>query len=124
MSTTHEIPHAEWRSFLDHFSSMHEGWLVTVEIVEEEAAGIEARNLALEGVVADVRRGGDEISILVGPTLDVTLAHHIHAPEHVYLKQSDEGADETLCVVSREGSKTLLTFRSPLRPDVVDGTPA
>ena len=63
---TKEIPAAQWREFLDGFSRVHDGWLVTLEILGELGAQIEANQLPLRGITAD--RDGDrtEITILLG----------------------------------------------------------
>lgn len=49
------------------------------------------------------------------------LAHTIHGPTHVRLKETDEGAHEALQIESNKGATTLLRFRSPVLPQSLDG---
>lgn len=108
MSVTTEVPREEWPAFCDHFSRVHEGWQVRVEQVGgPDPGGVEASRVPLSGVVATLRASGDEIALYM---TDV-MTHPIPRPTHLYLKQSDEGDDETLCVTSADGTSTMVTFR-------------
>lgn len=120
---TREIPRDEWVAFFDGFSRQHEGWLVTIEVLGSElGAQVEARELRLEGITADLK-GGDEdtISIMVGETPDDHITHVITAPSHVHLEQTQEGANEALQIESGDRVTTLLRFRSAMLPEMVDG---
>jgi len=117
---TKEIPAAQWREFLDGFSRVHDGWLVTLEILGELGAQIEANQLPLRGITAD--RDGDrtEITILLGDA-ERRVTHRVTGASHVRLDQTDEGADVALQIESEAGETTLLRFRSVVRPEMVDG---
>jgi hypothetical protein len=79
--------------------------------------------MPLEGITAEINdRGDDEIEIITGSGTDAHLSHTITAPEHVWIKQTEEGADETLEIESG-GGKTLVRFRSAVLPEMVDGLP-
>ena len=120
---TREIPRSEWVSFLDSFSRQHEGWLITVEVLGKDVgAQIEAREQPLAGVTADLR-GGDQdvVSILFGAAADKHVAHLIHAPSHVRLKETEGGAHEALHIESKGGTTTLLRFRAAVSPETLDG---
>jgi hypothetical protein len=118
-----EIPHDEWIEFLDSFSRQHEGWLVTVELFGADiGAQVEARELPLEGVTADLTGGGeDTISIALGKSAEEHVTHIITAPERVRLEQTTEGANAALQIESAGGVTTLLRFRSAVLPEMVDG---
>ena len=118
---TQEIPRQQWATFFDGFSRRHQGWLVTVEILGPDIGDqVEARELPLEGITAELRDSGeDEIEIFVGTRPDSHLSHKISAPERVYLKRSDEGADEALEIASRDVA-ALVRFRSAILPEMVD----
>ncbi|HYE64766.1 MAG TPA: DUF5335 family protein [Pyrinomonadaceae bacterium] len=119
---TREIPRDEWITFFDGFSRQHEGWLVTVEVLGQEiGAQIEARELPLEGVTADLgKEGEDTISIILGASPEEHVTHIINAPTHVRLEQTAEGANATLQIESA-GEATLIRFRSTMLPEMVDG---
>jgi hypothetical protein len=118
---TREIPRTEWAAFFDSFSLQHEGWRVTLEIFGPDIGDqIEERDLALEGVTAELADGGDKIEIMIGAQPDDHITHTISAPAQVSLEQTDEGADVALAVKAADGTTTLLRFRSAVLPEMVD----
>jgi hypothetical protein len=118
---TREIQRNEWVSFFDSFSSRHRGWLVTVEIMDPEIGDqTEARDLPLEGITAELNeRGPDQIEILVGNQADCHVSNAVVGPKQVWLKSSDEGADEVL-EIKGENETVLIRFRSAMLPELVD----
>lgn len=119
---TREIQRNEWVSFFDSFSSRHRGWLATVEIMDPEIGDqTEARDLPLEGITAELNeRGPDQIEIIVGNQADRHVSNTVVDPKQVWLKSSDEGADEVL-EIKRENETVLIRFRSAMPPELVDG---
>src|SRR5216117_2748957 len=109
--STREIPRDEWDSFFDSFSLRHQGWLVTVEVLgADSGAQVEAKQMPLDGISAELkRRGEDIISIFIGRKPQEHLTHTIHAPERVWLKETEYGADEVLEIES-ESLTTLMRF--------------
>ncbi len=120
--STREIPRDEWDSFFDSFSLRHQGWLVTVEVLgADSGAQVEAKQMPLDGISAELkRRGEDIISIFIGRNPQEHVTHTIHAPERVWLKEIEDGADEVLEIES-ESLTTLMRFRSAMLPEMVDG---
>jgi hypothetical protein len=116
---TREIPRESWIEFFNGFSRRHEGWLVNVEVLGKIGAQTEARELPLEGISAE--HGGRRVAITLGPR-DRPAEHVIEKPSHVRIEESG-GADLALQIESSEGEATLLSFRSPLPPEMVDGLP-
>jgi hypothetical protein len=121
--STREITRHDWRPFFDSFSRQHAGWLCTIEVLGAEiGAQIEAREQPLAGITADVGHGEqDAISIFLGNRSDNHVAHIVHAPAHVWVKETDEGAREGVQIESKTGPATLLRFRSAVLPETVDG---
>ena len=118
-----EIPREEWLEFLDSFSRQHEGWLVTVEVLGEEiGAQVEAEEMMLEGVTADLKGlGEDVISIILSKGSQERITHNITRPTHIRIEQTEGGADMTLQIESGDRVTTLLRFRSAVLPEMVDG---
>jgi len=118
---TREIQRNEWVSFFDSFSNRHREWLVTVEIMDPEIGDqTEARDLPLVGITAELNeRGPDQIEILVGNQADRHVSNSVVDPRQVWLKSSDEGADEVLEIKS-ENETVLVRFRSAVLPELVD----
>lgn len=119
---TQEIPSYEWARFFDEFSRRHRGWLVTIEILGLDIGDqVQARNLPLEGITVDPNEvGEDQITIIAGDRPDARISRTIAAPSRVWIKQTDEGADEALEIESFNGA-VLVRFRSAALPEMVDG---
>jgi hypothetical protein len=120
---TREIPRKEWGNFFDSFSRDHEGWLATLEVFGSEiGAQEEAHELPLEGVsIASETNESETIAISMGKTAEVHVSHDVQKPTHVWLEQTDQGASAALEIESEDQTKTLLRFRSPVQPELVDG---
>lgn len=111
------IERKDWRGFFDTFSRAHDGWLVTLEVLDPELGDqIEVENLPLRGITVN-HDGSLEITFERGQS---HVSHTLSAPTRVFAKQSGEDVDEVLEFEGR-GQTTLLLFRSPLSPIEVDG---
>jgi len=120
---TRDIPREQWTTFLDGFSRQHERWLVNVEVVTDGlGAHRELREKGLIGVSADLKNGGtNAISIMAGDSDDDHVNHIINRPTRVALEETNDGAHRGLRIEAEDGQTTLLLFRSPARPETVDG---
>lgn len=119
---TREIPRAEWQAFFDGFSQQHEGWLVTLEVLDRAmGAQIAAENLPLQGITADLTENENVIMINVGETIADHTAHAVTNPTRVQLKSDAQGAHEALEFETAEQTVTLMRFRVPALPETVDG---
>ena len=120
---TREIPRENWNSFFDTFSRQHEGWLATLEVLGRDfGAQEEAHELPLEGVsISSGTNEAETIAISIGKTPENHISHTILKPAHVWLEQTQDGADAALEIESEDDSKTLLRFRSSVPPELVDG---
>lgn len=115
--TTRSIKPSEWSHFLEGFSKKHDGWLVTIESLEPEFGDqVEGENLPLRGLTYESDGDCIEISLIRG---ERHLSHTIDHPKALWLKQSQQGADQVLEIEAADGN-TLVLFRSPMRPDEVD----
>lgn len=117
-----EIPREEWAGYLDGFSRQHEGWLVTVEVLGAEVgAQVEARELPLRGVTAELKGGEDAVTIILGAKESERVTHTVNNPSHVRVEQAESGADMTLQIEASGGVATLVRLRSAVLPEAVDG---
>jgi len=118
------IPRADWRVKLDEFSTTHEGWRVSLELLTPEmGAQPEIADLPLRGVAAELGSRDSTITIAAGSTGLDQITHTIHTPMRVQLEQSDAGADIALEIESSDHAKAILRFTSPALPETVDGLP-
>ena len=120
---TREIPRENWNSFFDTFSRQHEGWLATLEVLGRDfGAQEEAHELPLEGVsISSGTNEAETIAISIGKTPESHISHTVLKPTHVWIEQTQDGADAALEIESEDDSKTLLRFRSSVPPELVDG---
>ena len=118
------IARNEWPSFFERFSRRHEGWLVTLEVFQPEiGARVQERDLALEGVSAELGNGNgdkDKIAILIGGKSHQHVTHIVLNPVEVSLEHTEDGANHALAIKSADDAMTLLCFRPALRPEVLD----
>jgi hypothetical protein len=118
-----DIPRDRWRDELDSFSRQHEGWLVSLTIRQPDGAStVEARDLPLQGVSAASTQS-DDIAILIGGG-PKHIAHDVRHPVGLALDLTTDGAKRALLIHGGDGTTTSVEFRSPMRPEDVDGLPA
>jgi hypothetical protein len=121
---TIDIQPARWSKALAEFSAMHEGWLISVDILSPAiGAQPEVRDLPLVGVVAEPEHGGSLITIAAAKFDGEQITHAIHSPTHVRLERTDRGADAAMQIESAEGITTILRLKTPALPETVDGVP-
>jgi len=114
------VPRSEWFRFFQEFSRRYEGWLVTVRVLHPSfGSQVEARELALEGIVSAADTSGP-ISLHLGGAA-ANVEHEIASPRQVWVEVDEGGAEEALGVVSEDGTKTIVEFRVPALPETVDG---
>jgi hypothetical protein len=120
--TTLEIPRDQWVAFFNGFSARHEGWLVDVRIVGADiGAQPEFKQYPLLGISADLKDNEDFVNITVSKTPQDRDTHTVIGATRVWLKQGDNGADEALEIEARDGTKTIVTFRTSVLPESLDG---
>jgi hypothetical protein len=118
---TVELPAETWTRTLDEFSALHEGWLVSLDVLEETIGAQHAiDNLPLLGVSADPTDGAIAITISAGGLAE-HITHTIHAPTRVQIERREDGADVALQIESAGGARAILQFRVAALPETVDG---
>jgi len=119
---TVEIEPGRWSQALEEFSAVHEGWLVSMDILAPTlGAQREVHDLPLVGVVAEPRTGGGTITISAAKPETGQITHTIHAPTRVRIERTNEGADVAMQIESAEGTTTILRLKTPALPETVDG---
>ena len=118
---TVEIPRNAWAQALNAFSAIHEGWLVSLDMLAPDlGAQPELRNVPLLGIVAEPSHGG-AISICAAQSPVEHITHTIYSPTRVRIERTDEGADVALQIESADGTQAILRFRAAALPETVDG---
>jgi hypothetical protein len=118
-----EIARQDWIRELDMFSQEHDGWIVSVRVVDPNGREqTEVRTLPLHGVsVGDSQK--TRVAITVGREGHDHFTHEVAQPVRIALEWTDTGADRGLSIHAADGSTTSVEFLSPMRPDEVDGLP-
>lgn len=121
---TTEIPLRDWARSLDEFSEVHDGWLVSLDLLSAElGAQPQIHDLPLRGVTAEMNREHPSIIVSAAHADGEHVSHVIHDPTHVRIERTDEHADVALQIESADGTVNILRFRTPALPEAVDGLP-
>src|ERR1700736_3449436 len=97
-----QVPRAEWFSFFREFSERHADSPATVRILSPRfGCQVEARDLPLEGIVAD-HMGRGPISIHMGRESERHLEHEVEHPIQVWVELAENGAEEALDIESED----------------------
>lgn len=114
------IDRKDWPAFAEAFSRRHDGWLVSVEVDEDGSHRRIATDIPLRGVVAELGDSPGSFMIFTGfPQPHV--AHFIEHPASLSVDETPESGETELVISDEGGSRTRIVFRSPVRPDTVDG---
>ena len=86
-----EIPREQWNKFFDDFSKQHEGWVVTLEVLDPDIGDQDqAEGLPLSGISADLKDRESRVEIIVGGKPEgkpeAHLTHIINRPSASGLK--------------------------------------
>jgi hypothetical protein len=118
-----EIARQDWTRELDMFSREHEGWIVSVHVIDPNGREqTEVRTLPLHGVSVDDPQK-TKVAITVGHSGHAHFTHQISEPVRILVERTDAGADCGLSIRAADGSTTSVEFLSPMHPDEVDGLP-
>ena len=115
-----DVPHDQWQAFLDGFSGEHMNWLATVEVADPMGRLILVKERRLKGVSFDQGSGHERAYVQIGSTPEEHMTHTVERPTRITIQQTQTGAHKGLEVASADGSITLIRFRSPIRPEMLD----
>jgi hypothetical protein len=119
---TVEILPEAWVRRLDEFTAIHEGWLVSIDVLGPEiGAQPEIDNLPLLGVSADRIDLDGTIAVSVARSTTEHFTHVIRGVSRIYLEGPDDGASAALQIESVDGTRTILRLRAPALPATVVG---
>ncbi len=117
---TREVLRDQWVAFFETFTSEQAGRLVSLGAdgrqPNHEIVDIEARELPLREIAADLKDKEDTVVISLGLSDDRLLRHAIASVSHVHVTQTEDGAASTLAIESRNGQTTTLNLSVPASP--------
>lgn len=114
---TRNIPVAQWRETLDDLSRAFDGMRVSLEIIGGNlGAQDEVRDQPLRGITFDPTG----VTVQIEKRGGIHLDHHIRTPQQVRIVETNEGAVMAVEIEESGGMYSLVRFRSPFRPDVLN----
>jgi hypothetical protein len=112
-----------WTEELDRFSRQHAGWLVSIKTrMADGSVAVDAHDLPLQGV-SSVSLDNSDIAMTVGDARN-HLTHGVRDATAVRIDLTADAAERALVIDAKDGSTTILEFRSPIRVEEVDGLAA
>jgi hypothetical protein len=107
--------------YVDAFSRRHDGWLVSVAVEKGSSPRrYVAREVPLRGVVAELEEDCSSMMVFTGDTKP-HATHFVGHASGLEIEETREGADAALTITDESGMRTILEFRFPTRPELVDG---
>ena len=110
------IPMPSWRRSLDTVSRRFAGAMVSIDVDRPDLGRhAEVKSQPLAGITAD--RSGIVVQVARGAE---HLDHTIPDAETIRFEETSEGALRAVEVDSRDGTRTVVRFRSPMLPALLD----
>jgi hypothetical protein len=126
-----EISREQWQNFCDPFTRSHHGWLVTLgrirsDVLKQDSQAADTRLEVLvdKAIFQEItpEDRGDHLELLISLGEKTQhLTHRVVKPERIFFEETGEGAHAGLRIDSADGQTTLLRFRTPARPETLDG---
>ena len=114
---TKQIQAANWQRTLDSLSRSYDGAIVSLEIVGGDVgAEEEVLDQPLRGITSDP----SGVTVQIEKAGGIHLDHHVEHPQKLRIVETDEGALIAVEIEDIEGIHSLVRFRSPMRPDILD----
>jgi hypothetical protein len=115
------VAQSEWGTFLQSFTSRHNGWMVSIETHDVQTREtVTSRFVRLESVELDLEdRKNPRINVTVRDGQN-EIKHILFRPSELVLQTSPDGNDEGLRIVSIN-TVTTVRFRVAASPELVDG---
>ena len=108
---THEIPHHQWSPFLESFSLMHAGKLVSVKSRHpERGIVIEIENKPLEALIQEAEPDTERIAIIFDQGSRMPSTHFVCSPRQIRLRTTPEGAEEGVEIDAEDGRTVTVQF--------------
>jgi hypothetical protein len=73
----------------------------------------------LRGVVAELDENTDSMMVFTGDAAHET--HFVEHPVSLAIEETVDGAEAELTIADDSGTRTIVEFRTAIRPELVDG---
>lgn len=113
-----DIARPEWHRFLRHFSRLHSGAIITMNISGGQLGQCDAViGQPLRGISED---GNDVLIHIEARRRSDHLGHRVVNVRAIHLRQTGEGKDEAIDIEAADGTRTIVRFRSPMLPELLE----
>jgi hypothetical protein len=118
---TQEIQSTNWKEFCQRFQQLHNGALMTIQVIEPSGYRREIANrIPLQSMKFQQGSGCvDKIFVTVFQEGQREITHEIVDPIHV--KVREEGVGSKALQIDAENGSTLLTFSSGKMEELLEG---
>ncbi len=115
-----EVLRDQWVALFQTFTSEHAGQLVSLGVngrqPKHEIVDIEAHELPLREIAADLKDKENTVVISLGLSSDKLLRHSIQSVSHVRVAWTEDGSESALEIESMNGQTTTLNLGAPVSP--------
>lgn len=122
------VPRECWAEFCERFTHQHHGWLVTLEYRPAPSEAIDAGASSGPATLFEFRAlrladrpFGQELCITTAEESGHERVAAVRHPVGVVFEKTADGSHSGLRLDGHSGEKLILRFRTPARPEVLDG---
>jgi hypothetical protein len=122
------VPREGWGDFCERFTHQHHGWLVTLEhcLAPADAvdAGARCSTVPLSefrGIQVVDRPSGQEFCITIADQSGHEQGATVRRPVRLFFEKTPDGSHSGLRLEARNGEALTVRFRTPTRPEILDG---
>jgi Family of unknown function (DUF5335) len=122
MLRTTEVPHEEWSRALDEFSTIHQGWFFSLDVLSDTISSQpEPICLPLVGITFEPGGGGGVVTVTAAGWVDYDLTQTIETPRRLWLERTDGGAAVAVEIETVDGTKVIVRPTTPAPAETIDG---
>ena len=108
---TQEIPREQWPAFLDEFSRLNEGYMASLETLDEEAGDLTTDPLPFQGISLETKGSAvGTIMIMLGTEGDDHTERAVPNPTALMLKPAGEAGPAVLEIKTSDNMTLLLSL--------------
>jgi uncharacterized protein DUF5335 len=113
-----EIARGDWQSFFDRLTRLLGGAIVNVNV---SSALVGCMNTITSQPLRGISADHDDILIHIGARRRLDhIGHRVPHVRAVRLQQTDEGRVAAVDLDATDGTRTVVRFRSPILPELLD----
>jgi hypothetical protein len=113
----HDVPRAEWPTFLEQFNRQHRAWLATIHGMEHAQPVTRVRSVPIQSVTVVSEPAEDTVRVMLGNGISLCAPR----PRALRVQETEDGIERALEIETVDGALIRIAFRAAARPDQLDG---